>query len=48
MDDEELGFVDWHSVKNYITCLNDEKEGEHDMYLSESDIQIRIRFLNGN
>lgn len=47
MDDEELGFVDWHSVKNYITCLNDEKEGEHDMYLSESDIQIRIRFLNG-
>ncbi|CAH1452863.1 unnamed protein product [Lactuca virosa] len=54
MDDEELGSVDWHSVKNYITCLNDEKEGECEndnivdhMDLSESDIQIRIRFLNG-
>ncbi|KAI3717473.1 hypothetical protein L1987_69112 [Smallanthus sonchifolius] len=54
--DEELGPVDWHVVKKYITCLHD-SEGEciHPHTASQNDnsvkhmhlSDIRIRFLNG-
>ncbi|KAA8529904.1 hypothetical protein F0562_034492 [Nyssa sinensis] len=54
-DDEELGPVDWPTVKRYITSLNDvEGERVHPHTVSESDNNlhpmnlkdIRIRFLN--
>lgn len=55
-DDEELGPVDWPTVKRYITCLN-EVEGEcvHPHSVSDDDDQldsmnlkdIRLRLLNG-
>ncbi|KAF7827545.1 sodium/hydrogen exchanger 8 isoform X2 [Senna tora] len=55
-DDEELGPADWHTVKRYITCLNNiDGECVHPHHASEIDSQldtmnlkdIRIRLLNG-
>ncbi|XP_057777702.1 sodium/hydrogen exchanger 8 isoform X3 [Salvia miltiorrhiza] len=55
-DDEELGPADWHTVKRYITSLNDvDGEQIHPHSLSENDANpdhmnlkdIRVRFLNG-
>ena len=55
-DDEELGPVDWPTVKRYITCLNN-LEGEcvhpHDTPEDNNNLDvmnledIRIRLLNG-
>lgn len=56
-DDEELGPVDWLTVKKYIATLSDvEGEQAHPHTQSHSDDKldimnledIRIRFLNGN
>ncbi|KAG5548421.1 hypothetical protein RHGRI_013944 [Rhododendron griersonianum] len=56
-DDEELGPVDWPTVKRYITSLNDvEGERVHPHSVSGDDNKldstnlknIRIRLLNGN
>lgn len=55
-DDEELGPVDWPTVKRYITSLNDvEGERVHPHSVSGDDNKldsmnlkdIRIRLLNG-
>ncbi|XP_059649760.1 sodium/hydrogen exchanger 7 isoform X2 [Cornus florida] len=55
-DDEELGPVDWPTVKRYITCLSDvEGECVHPHSAAESDSNLvpmnlkdlRIRFLSG-
>ena len=55
-DDEELGPVDWPTVKRYISCLND-IEGERVQPHGASEIDtnldpmnlkdIRVRLLNG-
>nr|CAL44986.1 putative Na/H antiporter [Cymodocea nodosa] len=55
-DDEDLGPVDWPTVKKYITCLNDlEGVQENPHTISESENQLhdmnlsdtRVRLLNG-
>ncbi|CAH9078899.1 unnamed protein product, partial [Cuscuta epithymum] len=56
-DDEELGPVDWPTVKRYLTCLNDLEDdermhphsssGNNDSLHHLNTKDIRIRFLNG-